>query len=145
MKATLRHLGLAGVLAALVCGTALAQSEAPALPNLTADQAAQVQQQLSTYRNEVEDRISRGEINPDEGRRLVDWREWQIARQVAGLVPEVTEAHPVVREYYRPYYAPAPYYAAPYYYPPYYAGPAYWGPSICAGGFGRHVGGRVCF
>ena len=29
-----------------------------------------------------------------------------------------------------PYYAPAPY---------------YWGASICAGGFGHHFGGRVCF
>ena len=43
---------------------------------------------------------------------------------------------------YVPYYSPA----VPYY--PYYYGPrpyAYWGPSVCAGGFGRHFGGRVCF
>ena len=44
---------------------------------------------------------------------------------------------------------PAPVYG-PYYRPvvPYYYGPrpyAYWGPSVCAGGFGRHFGGRICF
>jgi hypothetical protein len=39
-------------------------------------------------------------------------------------------------------------YPAPYYPAPYYWGPrpyAYWGPSVCAGGFGRHFGGRICF
>jgi hypothetical protein len=38
-------------------------------------------------------------------------------------------------------------YPAPYYDPPYYAPPRayYWGPAVCAGGFGRHFGGRVCF
>lgn len=58
-------------------------------------------------------------------------------------------------DYYAPrapdYYVvePAPVYG-PYYRPavPYYWGPrpyAYWGPSVCAGGFGRHFGGRICF
>jgi hypothetical protein len=144
MKSTLRRVCLAASLAVLASGTALAQSEPPALPNLTADQAAQVQQELSAYSREVEARIDRGEINPDEGRRLLAWREWQIARQVAGLTapPETPGTRPAVREYvYRPYYAPPPYYYAP----PYYAGPVYWGPSVCAGGFGRHFGGRVCF
>lgn len=42
-----------------------------------------------------------------------------------------------------PYYGPYYRYAAPY-----YRGPrpyAYWGPAVCAGGFGRHFGGRICF
>jgi hypothetical protein len=44
------------------------------------------------------------------------------------------------------YYVPS--YPYPYPYPaPYYWGPRpyYYGPSICAGGFGHHFGGRVCF
>ena len=41
-----------------------------------------------------------------------------------------------------PYYAPAPYYAP--YYTPYYYAPRYWGPVVCAGGWGRHGGGRIC-
>ncbi len=43
---------------------------------------------------------------------------------------------------------PAPYYYGPYYrYRAPYWGPYpyYWGPSVCAGGFGRHFGGRICF
>ena len=48
----------------------------------------------------------------------------------------VVEPPPVYAPYYYRY--PAPYYWGP---RPY----AYWGPSICAGGFGRHFGGRVCF
>ena len=54
---------------------------------------------------------------------------------------------------YVPYRNATPYYPAPYYWPyygPYYWGPrpyAYWGPSVsvCAGGFGRNFGGRICF
>jgi hypothetical protein len=44
---------------------------------------------------------------------------------------------------------PAPLYTPYYRYPaPRYFGPvpyAYWGPVVCAGGFGRHFGGRICF
>jgi hypothetical protein len=58
--------------------------------------------------------------------------------------PDYDESRPdyVIVEppvYYGPYYR----YAAPSYWGPrpYY----YWGPSVCAGGFGRHFGGRICF
>ena len=53
--------------------------------------------------------------------------------------PQVVVVEPPPR-YYVPYY--------PYAYPaPYYWGtrPYYYGPSICAGGFGHHFGGRICF
>ena len=42
-----------------------------------------------------------------------------------------------------PYYGPYYRYAAPYYWGP--RPYAYWGPAVCAGGFGRHFGGRICF
>jgi len=144
MRSILCKASLAAALSALACGAAFAQTEPPALPDLTTAQTEQVQRQLSDYRRSVEARISSGEINPDEGQRLIAWREWQIANQVAGLAPQAPPAQPphrVVREYvYPPAYVPPPAYVAPY-----YAGPLFWGPTVCAGGFGHHWGGRVCF
>lgn len=161
-----RLIALSGISLALLAGgpAALAQSSPPALPALTPQQSSEVQQRLDLYRRQTEGRVARGDISADEADRLMNWRSWQIARQVAGIAPSppppamsydavppdyherppqdyVVEPPP----YYSPYYAP-PYYA-PYYAPPYYSGPRpyYWGPAVCAGGFGRHFGGRICF
>ena len=175
-----------------ICGFALAvagasslasaQSSPPALPALTEQQTQEVAARMDAYRRATDARVARGEIKADEGARLVQWREWQIARQVAGAMPPPAptdrapldyggvppdyreSAPPDYRESAPPdyratippdYYAvePAPLYApayrpvVPYYpYPYYYGRPyAYWGPSVCAGGFGHHFGGRICF
>ena len=128
---------------------------------------------MDAYRRATDARVARNEISADEAERLVQWREWQIAQQVAqaaaplagsdrtqaynGVPPDYRESPPVYyptmpsdsyvvepAPLYAPYYRPAvPYY--PYYGPRPYAPYAYWGPSICAGGFGRHFGGRICF
>ena len=132
-----------------------AQSSPPPLPELTPQQSADVQNRVDAYRRDTEARVARGEINPDEAERLVQWREWQLAQQAAGLAPSappiaygtppsgydaLPRAYAVgPPPYYGPYYRyPVPYYDAP---RPYY----YWGPTVCAGGFGRHFGGRFCF
>lgn len=126
-----------------------AQSSPPPLPSMTAEQSADLQRQMDLYRTEINGRVARGEISAAEGDRLLKWREWQIAQQVTGTAPPGPIAEstpPVVRPYY---YAPPPavVYPAPYYYAPYYYAPRpyYWGASVCAGGFGRHFGGRFCF
>ena len=179
-----RLFALSGLTIALLAAApfALAQSSPPPLPALTPEQSAAVQQRLDAYRNETEGRVSRGEITADEADRLLAWREWQVARQVAGVAstPPMSaqgdvppdyrppasaqgdvpsgyrdmppEYQPPVREYVPPreyVAAPPPYYGPYYRYPTpyYYAAPRayYWGPAVCAGGFGRHFGGRICF
>lgn len=163
-----RLIALSGVTLALIAATpaALAQSLPPPLPTLTAQQSSDVQQRLAPYQAATDARVSRGEITPDEANRLVRWREWQLAQQTAGRVRPPAYAEDVPRDYdARPTYAvppdyygpprayypvePVPYYGPYYgYAAPYYWGPrpyAYWGPAVCAGGFGRHFGGRVCF
>lgn len=87
-------------------------------------------------------RIARGEIAADEGDRLPKWRAWQIATQIAGLVPSRSAAQEENE-------SPAPYYGPRVRYP---AGDCwstppqvYWGPTICTSGFGRHFGMRICF
>ena len=82
-----------------------------------------------------------GEINPDEAQRLVEWRRWQLARQIAGLTPPESQPQVVRRDYYYPPPAPAYYGPSPYY-PSYYYGPRV---SVCAGGFGHHSFGSICF
>jgi hypothetical protein len=152
--------------------SALAQSSPPPLPSLTPQQSATLEQRLDAYRQQTENRVSRGEITADEADRLIKWREWQIARQLAGassmppavarsdVPPDYVEPRPrdygesVPPDYVeapsRDYVVvdPPPYYGPYYRYPaPYYWGPRsyYWGPAVCAGGFGRHFGGRICF
>jgi hypothetical protein len=141
-------------LASLGATSALAQSPPP-LPALTPQQSDTVNQRLDLYRHETEGRVSRGEISAEEADRLLQWREWQIAQQVSGAArsqrapvgddvpPDYYDAPP--RDYIvepAPYYVPYYRYAAPPYWGP---RPYYWGPAVCAGGFGRHFGGRICF
>ena len=134
-----------------VAPVALAQPSPPPLPALSPQQTSAVKQRLDPYRRETEARVTRGDISADEADRLLKWREWQIARQVAGTAPPKT----IVYDSPPPDYVPPPsddvVVEPPVYYPPYYAAPYwaprpyYWGPAICTGGFGRHFGGRLCF
>jgi hypothetical protein len=174
--ASMKHLiALSGIALALTLSPlALAQSPPP-LPELTQQQADDVNERIDAYRRATDARVARGEITADEADRLLKWREWQLAQQAAASAPVVSARVPVDSDvppdyhgsappdyyrspppaYYRSsppdYYVvePAPLYAPYYRYPaPRYVGPApyaYWGPSICAGGFGRHFGGRICF
>jgi hypothetical protein len=136
---------------------ALAQSAPPTLPELTPQQSNDVRERIDAYRRVTDARVARGEITTDEASRLVQWREWQLAQQAAGLV--LSPRAPVDDGASPPGYhesqppdlytvEPAPIYAPDYRYPaPYYWGPRpyyYWGPSVCAGGFGRHFGARIC-
>jgi len=160
MKHLIALSGLAVALAAAPL-VAVAQATPPPLPALSQQQSEDLQARVDAYRRQTDERVARGEITPDEATRLVQWREWQIARQIASASArppsdedapaDYSEARPP--DYYnaRPprdvYVSPAPAYG-PYYYPAPYWGPrpyAYWSPSICAGGFGHHFGGRVCF
>jgi hypothetical protein len=138
-RKSLCALALAAALAAPAA--VLAQSTTPAMPQLTPEQSAQVQQQLAGERRTMEARVAHGEVTPDEAERFLGWREWQIAQQIAGVA--APPAQPV--ESPPPHYVysyPAPYYYGP---PPYWGPRYYWGPVVCAGGWGHHVGGRVCF
>jgi hypothetical protein len=150
-----RLIVLSGFTTALLCGpAAVAQSSPPPLPQLTPEQSQSVEKRMDLYHRETEGRVSRGEISAAEADRLLAWREWQIARQVTGVASEPV-ASDVPPDYYpapsQPDYvvvAPPPYYGPYYRYPvPYYYAPRpyYWGPAVCAGGFGRHFGGRICF
>lgn len=184
MKHLLAVSGLA-LATALTSAACVAESAPPTMPALSVQQSQEVTARMDAYRRGTEDRVARNEITQDEAARLLQWREWQIARQVAGAPTARVARDSVPRNYlepapsdYRedvpPDYRPAPsaydgaiapdyreppsrgYYVmepAPYYRPyvpltPYYYGPrsyGYWGTSICAGGFGRHFGGRICF
>ncbi len=143
---------------------------APPLPQSDQTQAAQpqatepdgtlpasaqwVDQQITQYRHEIEARVARGDMSPDEAERLIGWRQWQLSQQAAGNAPQSTviarqndAARAAVAPYPGPYYGayPAPY---PYYrpYAPYYGyGPYYPGISVCAGGSGHHGSASVCF
>ena len=158
----MKHLiAISGIALALVASSAHARAEAspPPLPALTPEQSQDMQARLDTYRRATDARVARGEITGDEAARLLQWREWQLAQQAAGKAPEDvrTSRAPVYADAPPDYYEPRPpddYVVEPAYGPyyrygaPYYWGPrpyAYWGPSVCAGGFGRHFGGRICF
>jgi hypothetical protein len=124
-------MALAAATLAIVPTALVAQDATPSAQPLSASQAQQVQREMDAYRRETDARVARGEITPDEAQRLLQWREWQLAQQAAGLAP----APPPPAE--RVVVAPPPYPAPPYYYPypyyaPYYVGPG-WGVSVCAG------------
>ena len=152
MKHLIALSGLAVALAAAPL-VAVAQATPPPLPALSQQQSEDLQARVDAYRRQTDERVARGEITPDEAMRLVQWREWQVARQMASDSARPAIDEDVPADYYASapprdvYVIPAPAYG-PYYYPAPYWGPrpyAYWGPSICAGGFGHHFGGRVCF
>ena len=147
----------------------MTQGAAPkAAPDATPPASEQwVDQQVAQYRKEVESRVARGDLNPDEAERLIGWRRWQIQQQAAGRAPApaiaarqgaVDQARrqaaaaappPYYANYPAPYYPAAPYYPSPYYPAPYYYGPRYApyvpGISVCTGGFGRHYSAAFCF
>lgn len=121
-----------------------------------------VDQQTAKVRSEVEGRVARGEMNPDEAERLIAWRHWQFEQQAAGRAPQSqiiarqdavgsTPNNAMVIPAPQPYYAPYPgrYYVAPGYAPYYgsYYPPAFvpFGIGFCAGGVGHNFAGRVCF
>jgi hypothetical protein len=76
-------------MAALAAGAAAAQGggSPPPLAPLTAEQSAQVDQRFALYRAEVDARVARGELAPDEAWRLLRWHEWQLTQQAAGAAP----------------------------------------------------------
>lgn len=144
MKTALMALALAGALSGTAMPT-IAQSAPPALPALSAEQSANLEQELSRYQRDIDDRVARGEVRPDEGERLLGWRRWQLARQIAGLTPPEPPRVVVQRQYV---VQPDPWAYDPYWYPRPYWGPRYYyGPrvSVCAGGGGRHAFGSFCF
>ena len=154
----MKHLiAISGIALALTTtlSSTFAQSVPPERPALTPQQSEDLQARMDAYRRETDGRVARGEITADEAARLLSWREWQIARQIASAPARAYNDDAVPPDYYEPrprghVVDPAPAYG-PYYYrypAPYYWGPppyAYWGPSLCAGGFGRHFAGRICF
>jgi hypothetical protein len=75
--------------AALAAGAAAAQGGGlpPPLAPLTAEQSSQVDQRFALYRAEVDARVARGELAPDEAWRLLRWHEWQLTQQAAGAAP----------------------------------------------------------
>jgi hypothetical protein len=119
-----------------------------------------VEQQTAKVRAEVEARVARGELSPDEAERLLGWRHFQLAQRAAGQAPapailerqQAVAAAPRVVPAYPGYYgAHYPYYGAygyaPYGYAPYGYGYYRYSPGIavCAGGAGHHFAGGVCF
>lgn len=174
----MKHLIAISMMTAVALATPVpsaAQASPPQLPALTQQQSKELEARMDAYRRFTDERVARGEITADEASRLLTWREWQLARQIASassrgadapsnvppdyVAPPDDAAASTPRDVYIApprdvYVAPGPApayrydYPAPSYAAPYYWGPrpyAYWGPSICAGGFGRHFGGRVCF
>jgi hypothetical protein len=144
-----------------VNATAGAPAGAPAdaATNATPPASEQwVEQQTAKIRSEVEARVARGDMTPDEAERLIGWRRYQLEQQAAGQAPApaIQERQQAVAAAPRPYYAapyPGPYYAAPYGYAygPYGYGYPYGYPryapgiAVCAGGVGHHFAGGVCF
>jgi hypothetical protein len=135
----------------------IAAPGAPSDPASTPPASVQwVDQQVAQYRREVEGRVARGDLNPDEAERLIGWRRWQLQQQAAGRAPasqiiagqnaadrarDRILATPYPRAYYDPY-------ASPYYAPGYggWYGPGPYVPSfgLCAGGIGRHYSAALC-
>jgi len=166
MTRTIAAVTLAFALVA-TAAPAIASTMPPPLPTLDAAQSSRLDERMQLVRHEIDGRVSRGEMTASEAERLLAWRKWQIARQLAGLAPPnpafVTPNYPPepgepgVPPDYRAA-PPAPiYYSVPY--PVYAPGPAYawpygwygapwpvfgWGATICGGGFGRHFRAGIC-
>jgi hypothetical protein len=138
-------MAVAAAALAILPNAVFAQDATPSAPPLSAAQAQQVQKEMDGYRREIDARLARGEITPDEAQRLLQWREWQLAQQAAGLAPVPPPADRIV-------IAPPPYPAPRYYYPYPYYGPYYapgyvapgWGVSVCAGRAFHHGFGSFC-
>ena len=143
----------AAMLAFALAAPAIASTMPPPLPTLDAAQSSRLDERMRLLRHEIDGRVSRGEMTASEAERLLAWREWQIARQIAGIAPPnpayVTPNYPPqpgepgVPPDYRAA-PPAPlYYSAPY--PVYAPWPAFgWGATVCGGGFGRHFRAGIC-
>src|SRR5215216_1754833 len=74
-------------LATLPIALRAADAATPSPPALSAAQARQVEMEMDAYRRETDARAARGEITPDEAQRLLQWRQWQLSQQAAGLAP----------------------------------------------------------
>ncbi|MBS0326128.1 MAG: hypothetical protein JSS46_06215 [Proteobacteria bacterium] len=162
--------GMMGVAMLAVAWSApsVAGTMPPPLPSLDSTQSSRLDERMKLVRDEVEARVARGEVTATEAGRLLAWREWQIARQIAGLAPPPPEyitpnyppqpgetgvppdyrATPPAPVYYTipyPVYAPWRAYAWPYggYAAPW--PPFAWGATICGGGFGHHFRAGICF
>jgi hypothetical protein len=110
----MKHLiAISGMVAALAWPAALAQSSTPpALPALSQQQSQEVHARVDAYRRATDARVERGEISADEASRLVAWREWQIAQQMAtaranapgdaGVPPDYDGSRDVDNEHNRP-------------------------------------------
>jgi hypothetical protein len=86
---------------------ASAQQTPPALPPLTQQQAQALDARVDAYRRATDARVARGEINADEASRLIAWREWQLAQQLAATSPQARETVPPVDADVPPdYYGP---------------------------------------
>jgi len=133
--------------------TAAQTSTAIGSVRLTDEQQAYVDRTLETYKNEVDARLARGEITADEAQRLLAWRQWQLAQQIAGTAPPSNilegKAQADARRAAAPPSPPYPYpYYAPWgwgygYYGPYAPGPVIYG-GVCVGGASHNFAGRVC-
>ena len=140
MHSSIRCVAFAGLLA--LSAVAVAQGPVSATPPLTAAQATAVQAELDAYRRDVDARLAAGTITPEEAQKLVAWRQFQLAQQIAGAAPPsdiiALQAQADAQRPVTPYFI----YDAP---PPAFG--LLWAlrPAICAGGFSRGWGGSVCF
>ncbi len=108
-----------------------------------------VEQQTARVRAEVEARVGRGEMNPDEAERLIGWRHWQFQQQAAGLAPASQIPGPPRVVQHRVAAAP-PLIAAPVVPAPMLVGPPV-APAVgigiggCIGGGGHNGAFSLCF
>ena len=155
------------MLALVSSARGVASTMPPPLPSLDATQSSRLDERMKLVRDDIEGRVKRGDLTASEAERLLAWREWQIAQQIAGIAPpppqyitpnyaprpgeagvppDYRPAPPAPSYYTVPYpvYAPWPGYAWPYgwYGAPW---PAFgWGATICGGGFGHHFRAGIC-
>jgi hypothetical protein len=93
-----------------------------------------IEQQTAAFRRDVEVRVGRGDMTPDEAERLIAWRHWQLTQQAAGLAPHssIVEAQNAGDSARRQMMVvPGPFFVPP--------------PVVCAGGINHHFAGSFCF